>query len=60
MMHPQHDKYGKPVRLWYKNLYEPQTVNFILASSISARVIYSTEKDPHGETVCITVPVINC
>ena len=45
MIHPQYDKYGKPVRLWYKNLYEPQIVNnFILVSSVSARVIYNTER----------------
>ena len=27
MIHPQYDKYGKPVWLWCKNLYEPQIVN---------------------------------
>ena len=34
--------------------------SFILVSSISARVVYSIEKEHvHGETICITVPVIN-
>ena len=55
MIHPQCDKYGKPVRSWYKNLYEPQVVNsFILLTGISSRVIFCVEKD-----YVITVPVID-
>ena len=55
MIHPQCDKYGKPVQSWYNNLYEPQVVNrFILLTDISSRVIFCVEKD-----YVITVPVID-
>ena len=57
MIHPQCDKYGKPVQSWYKNLYEPQVVvvnRFFLLTGISSRVIFRVEKD-----YVITVPVID-
>jgi len=59
MMHSQHEKYGNPVKVWYKNLYEHQQMNtFLLVSNISLRVIFALQTD-HGIPICVTVPVID-
>ena len=59
LMHPEHEKYGNPVKLWYRSMYEHQQSNkYFLASSISSEVIFTTEDD-HGETICISIPVLD-
>ena len=59
MMHSQHKKYGNPVKIWYRNLYEHQNDNnLVLASNISSRVVFAIQND-HGEPTCVTVPVID-
>ena len=59
MMHSQHEKYGNPVKVWYRNLYEHQNDNnLVLASNISSRVVFAIQSN-HGEPTCVTVPVID-
>ena len=59
MMHSQHEKYGNPVKVWYRNLYEHQQMNkFLLVSNISSRVVFALQTD-HGIPICATVPVID-
>ena len=59
MMHSQHEKYGNPVKVWYRNLYEYQNDNnLVLASNISSWVVFAIQSD-HGEPTCVTVSVIN-
>ena len=59
LKHCEYEKYGNPVKLWYRSIYEHQQSNkYLLASSISSEVIFTTEDD-HGVTICISIPVID-
>lgn len=53
MVHPKQNYFGKPVEVWSKNLYEPNSVNrFFLASSIDTQSIISFD-EVSGESVLL-------
>ena len=59
LYHPKKSVFGKPITVWYNNLYEPGGVHTLVpVQLVKCRAVFLAEELDH-EDVCIVIPCIN-